>query len=104
MSKTRLIGPIAVAASALVAFVGGNAFAAAQTPHATTLRYTLHFSPLAVIDVGAKDNSLGDEIVSHDIVFHNPARGWATTPRPARSRTFAHRSSGARWSSHFRAE
>jgi hypothetical protein len=35
----------------------------------TTLRYTLHFSPLAVIDVGAKGNSLGDEIVSHDIVF-----------------------------------
>ena len=69
MSKTRMIWPIAVAASALVAFVGGNAFAAPQTPRATTLRYTLHFSPLEVIDVGAKGNSLGDEIVSHDIVF-----------------------------------
>ena len=35
----------------------------------TTLHYTLHFSPLTVIDVGAKGNSLGDEIVSHDIIF-----------------------------------
>jgi hypothetical protein len=64
-----MIWPIAIAASFLVAVVGGNAFAAPQTPHATTLRYTLHFSPLAVIDVGAKGNSLGDEIVSHDIVL-----------------------------------
>src|SRR2546430_15609969 len=69
MSKTRMIWPIAVAAGAVVAFVGGNAFAGPQTPQVTTLRYTLHFSPLTVIDVGAKGNSLGDEIVSHDIVF-----------------------------------
>jgi hypothetical protein len=64
----RVIAPIAFAAAALVAPVGGNAFAA-DTPHVTTLRYTLHFSPLTVIDVGAKGSSLGDEIVSHDIVF-----------------------------------
>ena len=63
----RVIAPIAVAAVA--ALVGGNAFAAADAPHVTTLRYTLHFSPLTVIDVGAKGNSLGDEIVSHDIIF-----------------------------------
>ena len=35
----------------------------------TTLHYTLHFSPLTMIDDGAKGNSLGDEIVSHDIVI-----------------------------------
>ena len=66
MSKTRLIAPIAVAA--LAAFAGGNALAA-DKPHVTTLHYTLHFSPLTIIDVGAKGNSLGDEIVSHDIIF-----------------------------------
>jgi hypothetical protein len=69
MSKTRVIAPIAVAAAALAAFAGGNAFAAADKPHVTILHYTLHFSPLTVIDVGAKGNSLGDEIVSHDIIF-----------------------------------
>jgi hypothetical protein len=69
MSKTRVIAPLAVAATALAAFAGGNAFGAPHAPHVTTLRYTLHFSPLTVIDVGAKGNSLGDEIVSHDIVF-----------------------------------
>jgi hypothetical protein len=69
MSKTRVIAPIAVAAAALAAFAAGNAFAAADKPHMTTLHYTLHFSPLTVIDVGAKGNSLGDEIVSHDIIF-----------------------------------
>ena len=69
MFKMRVIAPIAVAAAALAAFAGGNAIAAPDKPHVTTLRYTLHFSPLAVIDVGAKGNSLGDEIVSHDIVF-----------------------------------
>jgi hypothetical protein len=68
MSKTRVIAPIAVAAAALAAFAA-NAFAAADKPHVTTLRFTLHFSPLTVIDVGAKGNSLGDEIVSHDIIF-----------------------------------
>src|SRR5437667_115855 len=69
----RVIAPIAVAAVA--ALVGGNAFAAADAPHVTTLRYTLHFSPLTVIDVGAKGNSLGDEIVSHDIVFSKSGKG-----------------------------
>ena len=69
MSKTRVIAPIAVVAAALAAFAGGNAFAAGDKPHVTTLHYTLHFSPLTVIDVGAKGNSLGDEIVSHDIIF-----------------------------------
>jgi hypothetical protein len=69
MSKTRAIAPIAVAAAVLVVFTGGGAFAAADKTHVTILRYTLHFSPLTVIDVGAKGNSLGDEIVSHDIVF-----------------------------------
>jgi hypothetical protein len=69
MSKIRVTVPIAIAAIAVAAFIGGNAFAANDTPHVTTLHYTLHFSPFTVIDVGAKGTSLGDEIVSHDVVF-----------------------------------
>ena len=69
VSTRRATGLAAAAAIAVAALAGGNALAATTTPHATTLHYTLHFSPLTVIDVGAKGNSLGDEIVSHDIVF-----------------------------------
>src|SRR3954471_24572701 len=65
----RTAGLAAAAAIAVAALASGNAFAGPKPPPATVLHYTLHFSPLTVIDVGAKGNSLGDEIVSHDVIF-----------------------------------
>jgi hypothetical protein len=59
-----------VAVAVVAATVGARAAVATDArPHATTLHYTLHFSPFTTIDVGAKGISLGDEIVSHDLVY-----------------------------------
>ena len=64
-----MIAVFAVAVIAVAAVAAQAALGAAATHPVRKLHYTLHFSPLTVIDVGAKGNSLGDEIVSHDIVF-----------------------------------
>jgi hypothetical protein len=65
----RTMSAIAVAVAAVAVLVGGTAWAGRATPGAKTLHYTVHFSPFTLIDVGAKGASLGDEIVSHDMVF-----------------------------------
>ena len=103
VSTRRATGLAAAAAIAVAALAGGNALAATTTPHATTLHYTLHFSPLTVIDVGAKGNSLGDEIVSHDIVYSTAGKRVGYDAQTCMFTSLSH-PVGARSSSLFRAE
>src|SRR4051794_24370544 len=58
----------AVLAALAAALVCAGAAAAAGRPGATTLSYSVHFSPSFVVDLGTKGPSKGDEIVANDVI------------------------------------
>jgi hypothetical protein len=68
-TRTRVLALLLIAAVAAAVVGARPTHASETTPHVTKLHYTLHFSPFTMIDTGAKGNSVGDEIVSHDLIF-----------------------------------
>lgn len=69
MKRPLQIALATVTSGFLLAVAIGSTPAAATNAAGSTLRYRVQFSPFFYLDLGAPGPSMGDQIVSHDLLF-----------------------------------
>jgi hypothetical protein len=74
MSKTKATAMALVTAIAVAALAYGTTAATASKPQTTTFTYSVRYSPFFQLDLGKKGQTLGDELIAHDLLYTKGGR------------------------------